>query len=96
MSRRRKPRNRGGRPSKFTTETAVKLAVSLARGARVERAARDAGVGVATAYRWLALSRAGDPRYAALADAACRPRRRRRSVFGGSLWESVFQEGFPT
>jgi hypothetical protein len=67
--------------------------VSLARGASVEDAARAAGVGAATAFRWLSLARGGDPRYAALADLARKPRRRGRApVFPTFEWPAVFRD----
>jgi hypothetical protein len=67
--------------------------VSLARGASVEDAARTAGVGAATAFRWLSLSRAGDPRYAVLGELARKPRRRRWSVFRSTGdWSAVFRD----
>lgn len=42
---------------------------ALARGESLEKAADLAGIGTTTLYRWLALSRAGDARFARLADA---------------------------
>jgi DNA-binding phage protein len=42
---------------------------ALARGGSLEEAADAAGIGTTTLYRWLALSRAGDPRFARLAEA---------------------------
>jgi hypothetical protein len=64
--------NRGGRPSKFTTDTAVALAAALGRGKSIEKAAREAKVGASSAYRWVARGRSGDPRFAALTLAADR------------------------
>ena len=65
--RTRKPRNRGGRPSRLTIETALKLGQALGRGQSIEAAAQSAGVGVSSAYRWVARGRTGDPRFATLA-----------------------------
>jgi hypothetical protein len=70
MSRRRKPPNRGGRPTRFTTDIAVALAAAFGRGQTPEAAAKSTGVGSSTVFRWLALGRAGDPRFAALAELA--------------------------
>ena len=61
---RKRPRDRGGRPSKFTTGTALAIVADIAGGTPREEAARSAGVGVSTFYRWLQKGRAGDPRYA--------------------------------
>jgi DNA-binding phage protein len=70
MSRRHKPPNRGGRPSKFTIDTAVALAAALGRGQSIEAAAATAGIGISSIYRWVALGRSGDPRFATLAAVA--------------------------
>jgi hypothetical protein len=66
---RRKPRNRGGRPCRYTPFVITSVMATLARGGSLEKAADAAGIGTTTLYRWLALSRAGDARFAALADA---------------------------
>jgi hypothetical protein len=77
----------------FTIQTAVPLAVSLARGGSVADAARAAGVGAVTAFRWLSLARDGDSRYAALADLARKPRRRKRaSAFPRFEWPAAFRD----
>jgi hypothetical protein len=60
---RRKTLNRGGRPSKFTTAAVVKIISELLNGERIESATRTAGVGPSTLYRWMAKSKAGDPRF---------------------------------
>jgi hypothetical protein len=65
---RRKPKNRGGRPSKFTTPAVVAIAVALGDGAPLDGAAKAAGIGVSTLYRWLNRARSGDLRYGPLAD----------------------------
>ena len=70
MSRRRKPPNRGGRPTRFTTDAAVALTAAFGRGETPETAARSTGVGCSTVFGWLALGRAGDPQFAALAELA--------------------------
>ena len=62
-----KRRNRGGRPSRLTIETALKLGQALGAGCSVETAAHSAGVGVSSVYRWAARGRSGDPRFATLA-----------------------------
>ena len=61
MSRRRKPPNRGGRPSKFTTPVVVAITGALIAGEPFEAAARAAGIGQSTLYRWLAKARADVP-----------------------------------
>jgi hypothetical protein len=48
----RKQRNRGGRPTRLTVRAALRLGFELGRGQNLETAAREAGVGVSTAYRW--------------------------------------------
>lgn len=60
---RRKTINRGGRPSKFTTAAVVKITSELLDGQSFEDAARAAGIGPVTLYRWLAKAKAGDPRF---------------------------------
>ena len=67
---RRKPKDRGGRPSKFDTETAVLMGGLLSRYKSVADTARSAGVGVSTLQRWLHQGRQGDPRFALLAEGA--------------------------
>jgi hypothetical protein len=62
-------RNPGGRPSKFTTPAALAVVAELCRGGSLEAAAKSAGVGLSTVYRWLALGRRGDPRFSPLAAA---------------------------
>ncbi len=63
--RRREPRNpEGGRPSRLTIETALKLGQSLGRGQSVEAAAQSAGVGRASVDHWLERGRSGGSRFA--------------------------------
>ena len=62
-------RNPGGRPSKFTTRVALAVVVELCRGGSLEAAAKSAGIGVSTLYRWLERGRRGDPRFLPLAAA---------------------------
>ena len=64
-----KPRNKGGRPSKFTPQTALSIVADIAVGTPRDEAAKSAGVGASTFYRWLQRGRAGDPRFAPLARA---------------------------
>jgi hypothetical protein len=64
--RRQKRRNRGGRPSRPTPAVAVELGLAVGRGQKLAAAAQKAGIGVSTAYRWLALAKDGDPRFAAI------------------------------
>ncbi len=61
--RRRKALNRGGRPSKFTTAAVVRITSRLLDGETLDAAARAAGVGPSTLYRWMAQAKAGDPRF---------------------------------
>ncbi len=67
--RRKRDRDRGGRPSKFTTPAALAIVAAVGDGKSFDEAARSAGVGSTTLYRWLALGRAGDRRFADLAGA---------------------------
>jgi len=62
-------RNPGGRPSKFTTAAALALITALCQGETLEAAAKSAGIGVSTLYRWLGRGRRGDPRFAPLVGA---------------------------
>lgn len=62
-------RNLGGRPFKLTTSVALRLVTQIGRGDSYEEAARAAGVGVSSVYRWLALGRSGNCRFAELAEA---------------------------
>ena len=66
MARRKRS---GGRPSKFTPATVLAIVADIASGLSRERAAREAGVGASTLYRWLHNGRAGDPRFTPLVDA---------------------------
>lgn len=66
---RKRQRSRGGRPSKFTATTALAIVAEMAGGTPRNEAARGAGVGASTLYRWLQKGRAGDPRYAPLVQA---------------------------
>ncbi len=51
-------RNPGGRPSKFTTAAALAVVAELCRGGSLEAAAKSAGIGPSSLYRWIA---AGPP-----------------------------------
>ena len=62
-------RNPGGRPSKFTTPAALAVVTALCQGESLEAAAKSAGIGVSTLYRWLERGRRGDPRFSPLAEA---------------------------
>jgi hypothetical protein len=98
---RRKPKNRGGRPCRYTPFVVTTLMAALTRGESLEKAADAAGIGTTTLYRWLALSRAGDARYARLADAVAGVSngsvnsRMVRDHFGGALGNlmSGFESG---
>ena len=72
---RRKPKNRGGRPSKWTPEVIAPLAVALiSHRASMPSAAKQAKVGKSTLYRWLRLAEEGDPRFAPLLPLVEEPR----------------------
>ena len=81
---RRKPRNKGGRPCRYSPRAACVILGSLARGGSLDEAAAAAAIGKATLYRWIALSRAGNARFAALADAV-------DSLHQGSLSQIIGQ-----
>jgi hypothetical protein len=72
---RRKPRNKGGRPCRYTPFVVASITAALTQGKSIEDAAEAAVIGTSTLYRWLALSRAGDPRFLMLADAVSQARR---------------------
>src|SRR4051812_23132307 len=63
-----RPGRPAGRPSRCRTETVLPLVALILDGASWQEAAREVGVGRSSLYRWLAKSRAGDPRYAGLAE----------------------------
>ena len=65
---RRKSRPRAGRPSRLTIDVAIVLGATLKRGVKIKDAAGAAGVSTPSLYRWLALGRTGDRRYAVLAN----------------------------
>ena len=66
MMPRRKPKNRGGRPSLWTPAVAFALGEAIGRGLALPAAARRARIGRSTLHRWVAAARAGDPEYAPL------------------------------
>jgi hypothetical protein len=72
---RRQARRRGGRPSRLTVAVALDLVRHVGRGEPLEDAARRAGIGASTLWRWLAAGRAGDSRFSALVEAIDRARR---------------------
>jgi hypothetical protein len=87
MPRRPKPRMPTGRPCKIGDHSVlIPLVAALARGGTLDRAARAAGIGHSTLYRWLSLGRAGDARFAALAELL-----KARSKGGWGLWELLFR-----
>ena len=63
---RRKPRNKGGRPTKFTVHRAIAVACALNSGSSLESAARRGRIGSATLYRWLRRAMAGEEPYSVL------------------------------
>jgi hypothetical protein len=91
MPRRRKPRKPTGRPCKVGDRAVlIALVAALARGWSLDNAARAAGIGHSTLYRWLSLGRAGDARFTALAALPSkRPRKRLRGR--RRLWDLLFR-----
>jgi len=61
--------NHGGRPSLYTSSRLVALFRGIADGLPRDRAAEAAGISKRTLQRWIKAGRAGDPRYAELAEA---------------------------
>lgn len=58
---------RMARPTKIDLDRVLRLFAGLAEGDSIATAARAAGLGPATVYRWRARGRAGDPRFVAVA-----------------------------
>jgi hypothetical protein len=79
---RRKLKSPGGRPCRYSGRTVAVIMATLARGGSLDEAA--AAIGKVTLYRWIALSRAGNARFAALADAV-------DSLHQGSLSQIIGQ-----
>jgi transposase-like protein len=77
-----KQRNRGGRPCKLTMTAALRIVSMISQANSIAAAARSAGVGPSTVYRWVALGRKGDPRFEALAEAV-------QEVRGGGWLETL-------
>jgi hypothetical protein len=82
----RKQSNRGGRPCRLTTETAFSLGAAIGQRHSIKQAARTGGVGTSSVYRWLALGRAGDARFSALA---------RLAESRVSPWDEIFRRYSP-
>ena len=62
-----KPKNRGGRPAKWSTDVAFALGLALqGRYTRPRLKLRKAGIGKSTLIRWFRLGEAGDKRFAPL------------------------------
>ncbi|MEW4568519.1 helix-turn-helix domain-containing protein [Tautonia sp. JC769] len=61
--------NRGGRPSIYTPGRLVSLFRGIAEGLTRDEAAEAAGISKRTLQRWIKSGRAGDPRFADLAEA---------------------------
>ena len=57
---------KGGRPSKWTPEIALRLGGAFKNAYSVGDAARKAGIGKSTLHRWRRAALAGDARFAAL------------------------------
>lgn len=71
---RRRPRNKGGRPTQLTVDIALRLGLALGRRRSVEYAASQTAIGRSTLYKWVERGRAGDPRYATLAAILAKPK----------------------
>ncbi len=85
----------GGRPSKFTTPTALAVVAELCRGESLEAAAKSAGVGLSTLYRWLERGRRGDPRFSPMVGAVAQSSAAGKTVLAyhrlwASPWTSLF------
>jgi hypothetical protein len=89
--RKRQLPNRGGRPSKFTPGAVAALLGALYGGQSFEVAAKAAGIGPSTLYRWMAKARRGDPQFGPLAGVVDRGRRVRRGRFRVTLadWRAI-------
>jgi hypothetical protein len=74
---RKRPRNPGGRPTKYTATRVLRLVAAVAEGQPRSEAATLAGIGDSTLERWLAAGRAGHPDFAPLVDAVERVERAR-------------------
>jgi hypothetical protein len=95
MNRRRHTPGKPGRPCKFSTAVLVALTAALLAGEPFEAAARAAGIGASTLYRWQAKARAGDARFGPLAALVREARRtgcERAALANLSL--TIFQHGF--
>ncbi|MGO9466538.1 MAG: hypothetical protein ACLQVF_20545 [Isosphaeraceae bacterium] len=67
--RRKRSKNRGGRPLGWSPEVAFRLGLALGRGRSWTDVAKAAGVGKSTLYRWYRLGESGDARFVPLATA---------------------------
>jgi hypothetical protein len=87
MPRRRKPRKPTGRPCKVGDHAVpIPLVAALARGGTLDHAARAAGIGHSTLYRWIAQGHAGDAWFAALAMLL-----KDRPKGGWGMWDFLFR-----
>jgi hypothetical protein len=59
----RRKKNRRGRPHRWTREVALRIGLARGHGFKVDEAARFAGLGRSTFYRYLAAARAGNPEF---------------------------------
>ena len=86
-------RNPGGRPSKFTTPAALAVVTALCQGESLEAAAKSAGIGVSTLYRWLERGRRGDPRFSPLAEAVAQSSAAGKTALAyHQLWASPWKK----
>jgi hypothetical protein len=65
----------GGRPAKLSLPAVLGVIAGVRRGLSYEDAAREAGVGRSTAFRWLKDARAGEPSLAGFVEALAQAER---------------------
>jgi hypothetical protein len=66
---RKRPRNPGGRPTKYTAARVLRLVSAIGAGKSRAEAAEAAGIGDTTLERWLTKGRSGHPDFAPLVQA---------------------------
>jgi transposase len=84
-------RNLGGRPSKFTTAVVLAVVTALFQGESLEAAAKSAGVGLSTVYRWLDHGRRGGPRFSPMVGAVAQSSAAGKTVLAyHQLWAKLW------
>lgn len=71
MNRREKAKR--GHPHRWTREVALRMGLARGHGFKVDEAARFAGLGRSTFYRYLAAARAGNPEFESILLAVNQP-----------------------